>query len=368
MLGTSLTSGSGISGLFSGVPGLNTSIFDYGSYYTASGSGSSSNNNSALGWAIGGIGVGMFGLLLTTLINRSQSENTRIESENSQNLTNLKAALKDLGLGEDVDSVTEADIDSININDDNTLTAKFKETSIYAPVKTARENVRKLEDERNAFNDNYSTNLNALKPEKYTGGDDIYSVIAAWKIISEGSTSKKDDESDEDYQSRMANILKAKDIIPKLENLKAEKESWDANGENDKKLTEANAALTKAKEAAEAALTAKKTEAKDYLRKYQATLRSSRSINDVDGTAVGRLFAQKHATVSKSGVVTMNNDETELTDGDMKTILARYRNGNSSVKANIKSYFTELQKNDDKFLEKSPYKEYRGLINSILNS
>ena len=332
LLGNNLSYGSGISGLFSGVPGLNTSIFDYGSSYYSTGS-TNSSGNSALGWALGGVGVGMVGLLVTTLISRSESNRSATEAEESSNLSSLKAALKDLGLDEDVDSVTEAAINKININDDQTLTAKFKETSIYALVKTAQEEVNKLTDEKSSFENSLSTKLEALKPDGYDGND-IELMITKWDLISkDNDTSLKEGETEAQRETRLTNARIAEEKITALKALKAEKASWDTDGENDKKLTKANEALEKAKKEAETKLDAKKTEAKKYLEAYTSSKLSNRSINDADGTVLSRLFGSQIATIDKEGNI--DGKAEEFKTNDWKRILYAYRTGNSATKKKI---------------------------------
>ena len=338
LLGNNWQYGSGIAGLFNNVPGMNTSVFNYGSPYYSTGT-STSNGNSALGWALGGIGVGVLGILATSLISKSQANNARIESENSQNLSNLKAALKDLGIDDDVESVTEDAINNIKVDESS------KDAPFYAPVKEAENSVQTLTEAReSAVSDANEQLKNINTPNGATCNINIKtnSISSSIKSLielkckweAEKDAGKRDNETEAETAARKEI---AERNVTALQKIRENLELWETGNEKDKELKEADEALKKAKKEAETALEAKQKEAIKYLKAYNNGKLSSRSINNADGTAIGRLFAQKNATVSKDGDITLNQGKNakDLTEGDIKTILARYRKGDTKTKDKI---------------------------------
>ena len=343
LLGNNWQYGSGIAGLFNGVPGMNTSVFDYSSYYSVD--GSRNTGNGVLGWALGGVGVGVLGILTTALINRSQSNRSAAEAEDNQTLQNLKASLKSLGLGnEDINSLSESQIDEIMSNDPDS----YKNTEFYAPVEKAKNEAEAAESAYNELSnmDSLNARLNALKPKDSKvniaiSADNIETadatiiqlVINEWNSIKQKGEPTPDSPNPE-YSSALGNIAE-------LEKLKTEvKERANDLKEAKTAKDKADKALTTAKNEAGKNIDAKKKEAKKNLEAYRASKLSSRSINNADGTALSRLFGPRNAKIGSSGSITDMNG-TELSDAsgletkDWKRILAAYRQGNSETKKNI---------------------------------
>ncbi len=385
LFGSNWQTGSGIVDIFSGVPGTNVnfmnSVFGNG-YYSSS---STSSNNSALGWALGGIGVSMGALLLTSLISNSSSRKSDAAEEASSNKAALESVCEELGLdSEDIDSLTEASIDKIVGNNPET----YKNTEFYKPVETAEEKVKAAEievekcDTKEADIEGYNTSLDAYKPanssvsEKITveniGTADaiINKVIGEWNNIKDKGANT---DSNSNPQYNLADAM-----ISSLNDLKTKIKEWQDGGKKAEALKQAQENKKKAddevknaKTEAEEKINAKKKEAKECLKAYQSSKLSSDSIDDVDGTAFSRLFGQRNAKIDKDGNITDKNGEaiTDTSDfetKDWKRILAAYRKGDSSTKKQIGEW---VSKNvDENSIEDRDCKQLIKIIKSKYNT
>ena len=349
--------GSGISGLFQGVYGLDTyssgSLFGngYGSYYGGSccnSSGKSTDFNwSTFGWILGTVGVGVLGLIGKGIWNNHQTKKADEKAAAEKETAEFNKALENLGLGgRSVESLTESEINSATVDESkvpnittlnsnittaqNTLTSA---TEAYDDAAALAATLQSLETAYNTANSEYEAavdELNAMSKDTTVNQAQVDAKNAAIKLL---ETKKTEAEKE---------LEKAKT---------AEKDIAEPNGKLYKAKDQADKNLktaTKAKEAAKETLRTESSKtAIAYIQAYQKRQLES-ALDKADGTAASRM-GKKHYSVNDDGTY-KPNDGQEITKSDVCKLLKEYSSADAGQKQKIKAF---VQKYADKIDAKS---------------